>query len=54
MKFLHKLYRNGAGAAAVEYGLIAALVSLAGIVAFGNLGTAITNRFNAAAVALAA
>jgi pilus assembly protein Flp/PilA len=54
MRFLKKLWRDGAGAAAIEYGLIAALVSLAGISAFTNLGTAITTKFNATSTSLSA
>jgi len=53
MRFLKKLWRDGAGAAAIEYGLIAALVSLAGISAFSALGGAITTKFNATSAALA-
>lgn len=33
------------GATAIEYGLIAALVSVAGIVAFGLVGTALNDVF---------
>jgi pilus assembly protein Flp/PilA len=53
MKFIKKLWRDGAGAAAIEYGLIAALVSIAGISAYTALGNAITAKFNATSTALA-
>lgn len=34
------------GATAVEYGLIAALVSIAGVVAFASMGTSLNSIFN--------
>jgi pilus assembly protein Flp/PilA len=34
------------GATAIEYGLIAALISVAAITAMGALGSALTNLFN--------
>ena len=34
------------GATAVEYGLIAALVSIAGVVAFASMGSSLTNIFS--------
>jgi pilus assembly protein Flp/PilA len=34
------------GATAVEYGLIAALVSIAGVAAFASMGTSLSNLFN--------
>ena len=40
--FLH----DKSGATAVEYGLIAALVSVAGIVALTLMGTSLTNIFS--------
>jgi len=44
-KFIAKLYRNTVGATAIEYGLIAALVSV-GIIAGLNLaGPAISTAF---------
>lgn len=45
MKFINKLIRDNAGATAIEYGLIAALISLAGITAFTSLGTATNGLF---------
>lgn len=45
MKFINKLIRDNAGATAIEYGLIAALISLAGITAFTSLGTAQSSLF---------
>ncbi|RFU12937.1 Flp family type IVb pilin [Rhodobacteraceae bacterium W635] len=39
MQFLHTLKKNDSGATAIEYGLIAALVSVAIIGALTTLGT---------------
>ncbi|MBC2776763.1 Flp family type IVb pilin [Parasphingopyxis marina] len=40
------LWRNEKGATAIEYGLIAALISLAAIIAFTTLGLNLGNIFN--------
>lgn len=42
---LRKLLRDEEGATAIEYGLIAALISLACIMAFLSLGLNLTNIF---------
>ena len=39
MKFINKLFRDEAGATAIEYGLIAALIAVAAISAMQGLGT---------------
>lgn len=44
-KFLAKLRKDEKGATAIEYGLIAALVSIAAIGALGTLGTEVTEAF---------
>jgi len=44
-KFL-KLIRNEEGATAIEYGLIAALIAVAAIAAFTNVGTQLKTTFN--------
>ena len=44
-KFL-KLIRNEKGATAIEYGLIAALIAVAAIVAMQNIGSALSTTFN--------
>lgn len=44
-----KLIRNSKGATAIEYGLIASLIAVAGITAFRAVGTGVTGTFNAAA-----
>jgi pilus assembly protein Flp/PilA len=41
MSFFNKLRQNEEGATAIEYGLIAALIAIAGITAFGALGNSI-------------
>ncbi|HEX6980596.1 MAG TPA: Flp family type IVb pilin [Alphaproteobacteria bacterium] len=42
----NRLLRDESGATAIEYGLIAALVSVAAIVALQAMGTSLTNIFN--------
>ena len=42
LRFIH----DESGATAIEYGLIAALVSVAGITALQSLGTSLTGLFN--------
>ncbi|MDF2368853.1 Flp family type IVb pilin [Sneathiella sp.] len=42
---LKKLYRDDAGATAIEYGLIASLVAIAGIIAFTAMGDSILTSF---------
>ncbi len=46
MKFLTKLRRDEAGATAIEYGLIAALIAVAAITAMTSIGTGLTTKFN--------
>ena len=41
MKFFKKLVRNNQAATAIEYGLIAALIAVAGITVMGNVGTSV-------------
>ena len=43
---------DDSGATAIEYGLIAALVSIAAIGALGTVGTNLTATFNTVAAAL--
>ena len=45
MKFIDKLYRDQAGATAIEYGLIAALIAVAAITAMQGLGNNLTDTF---------
>ncbi|BCI68715.1 hypothetical protein AAJCM20276_33390 [Acetobacter aceti] len=46
MKTLVKTFKNKIGATAIEYGLIAALVSVAIIGAVGTVGTNLQDTFN--------
>ena len=46
MKLINKLFKNEEGATAIEYGLIAALIAVAAIVAMGQLGNNLNNTFN--------
>ena len=41
-----KLLRDESGATAIEYGLIAALISIACIIAFNSLGLNLSDIFN--------
>ena len=47
IKLLRKLRKDEEGATAIEYGLIAALISVAAIIAMQALGTSLNNMFNA-------
>lgn len=44
-KFI-KLIRNNKGATAIEYGLIAALIAVAGITAMTSVGKSVSGTFN--------
>lgn len=46
MKLMTKLFKDESGATAIEYGLIAALIAVAAIVAMEYIGTELTNLFN--------
>ena len=45
MKSLKALYKCENGATAIEYGLIAALISIAAVLAMTNLGTKLSTLF---------
>ena len=45
MKNLVKLFKDESGATAIEYGLIAALISVAIIVALSSVGNSVNNTF---------
>tara|TARA_R110000787_G_scaffold16622_70_gene51975 strand:+ start:4034 stop:4333 length:300 start_codon:yes stop_codon:yes gene_type:complete len=45
LTFLRKFRKDDSGATAIEYGLIAALVSVAAITALGLMGTSLDNMF---------
>jgi pilus assembly protein Flp/PilA len=46
MKFFQNLLRDEAGATAIEYGLIAALIAVAAITAMQGLGQQLSTTFN--------
>jgi pilus assembly protein Flp/PilA len=46
MAILKKLMQNDSGATAIEYGLIAALISVAAIGAFTAVGSSLNGIFN--------
>ena len=46
MKFLRNLARDEAGATAIEYGLIAALIAVAAITAMQGMGNQLKSTFN--------
>ena len=45
MTMIKKFFKDESGATAIEYGLLAALISVAGIAAFTTVGTSITAMF---------
>ena len=49
MKFFQNLLRDEAGATAIEYGLIAALIAVAAITAMQTLGSQLSTTFNTVA-----
>jgi pilus assembly protein Flp/PilA len=46
MTFTRRLRRNEAGATAIEYGLIAALIAVAAVAAMQGLGSQLNTTFN--------
>ncbi len=52
LKFIAKLTQDDAGATAIEYGLIAALIAVAAIAAFQLVGTNLSSVFNSIATQL--
>jgi pilus assembly protein Flp/PilA len=46
LKFFAKLIQDEAGATAIEYGLIAALISVGAIAAFNAVGSSLLSSFN--------
>ena len=52
MKFINKLIRDEAGATAIEYGLIAALIAVAAITAMNGLGSQLKTTFNTTSSAM--
>lgn len=54
MKFINKLFRDEAGATAIEYGLIAALIAVAAITAMNGLGNQLKTTFNTTSSSMSA
>jgi len=52
MKFIKTLLRDEAGATAIEYGLIAALIAVAAITAMNGLGSQLKTTFNTTSSAM--
>ena len=52
MTFINKLIRDEAGATAIEYGLIAALIAVAAIAAMQGLGNQLKTTFNSTSSAM--
>ena len=52
MKTLIKLFRDDAGATAIEYGLIAALIAVVIVTAVTTVGGKLSNTFNSVATSL--
>ncbi len=52
IKVIRKLMNDESGATAIEYGLIAALVSVAAVVALQNLGTSLSTMFGTVSTTL--
>jgi pilus assembly protein Flp/PilA len=46
VRIIRKIIHNRKGATAIEYGLIAALIAVAAIAAFKNVGTSLGTVFN--------
>ena len=54
MKFFNNLLHDEAGATAIEYGLIAALIAVAAIVAMQGLGNQLSTTFGTVSTKLSA
>ena len=46
---IKQVMKNEAGVTAIEYGLIAALIAVAAVVAMGTVGTNLSSTFNTVA-----
>ncbi len=54
MQFIRKIISNNAGATAIEYGLIAALIAVAAITAMQGMGNQLQTTFNSSSSGMAA
>ena len=46
MNLISSIFKDQAGATAIEYGLMAALISVAALAAMGSVGNSLVNTFN--------
>jgi pilus assembly protein Flp/PilA len=53
MQFFRRMVRDNAGATAIEYGLIAALIAVAAISAMQGLGSQLKTTFNTTSSSMA-
>lgn len=53
MRFINRLRKNIAGATAIEYGLIAALIAVSTITAMQGLGSQLTGTFSTSSSSMA-
>jgi pilus assembly protein Flp/PilA len=51
-KFINRFVKDESGATAIEYGLIAALISVVIVTALTTIGTNLTTKFTAVGTAL--
>jgi pilus assembly protein Flp/PilA len=51
-RILRALWQNNAGATAIEYGLIAALIAVAAVTVIGTVGSHLSTTFNTVATKL--
>jgi pilus assembly protein Flp/PilA len=49
MQLFHRLLRNDAGATAIEYALVASLISIAIVAGATSIGTSLSGTFNTVA-----
>lgn len=52
MKLINLILDDEAGATAIEYGLIAALIAVAAITAMGALGNSLSNTFSSVSTSM--
>ncbi|HEV2162342.1 MAG TPA: Flp family type IVb pilin [Stellaceae bacterium] len=52
LRFIRNLIHNDAGATAIEYGLIAALIAVVIVTAVSSVGGKLKNTFNSVATSL--
>ncbi|HLL30323.1 MAG TPA: Flp family type IVb pilin [Allosphingosinicella sp.] len=53
MRYIRTILRDRRGGTAIEYGLVAALIAVAAIAAFKNLGTQVDGKLNSVSETMA-